>query len=516
MAYNVTAVIQTDSTTRFGPAYLLNGLNDVGCWYQVGLSYNWDGPTSYNGYNYTAGFNAVYAVFRANGTEVLPPPPYRQGYAVLIPVAVNQGDSVLLSLSFSGGNVVMHVYDRNTRSSSSQTYSAEGGSRFVGNSSVWSSSEGFFTGLMTEWYHPFPFYGNESAVAYTNYGSVKTSAWMWMDEFNANNSEVLFQAATPSLIQYTNPDQQQFLSSLGATEYSDAFEFVTGSLVTGVITPTAPSIASGQSVTLTANPSGGTGPYSYQWYTSSDCSTGLIYGATSSTYSASPMSTTTYYYGVTDNNSPAVSACSSGDTVTVGPLSRSILTLLCSPASVAIGSATTCKATVKGSGPSPTGTVTWTQGGTGSVSFSATKCTLSTGSCSLTMTGSKLGSATITGTYSGDTSNQDSSGTAKLTIAKASIHVTMSCTKSSFKKGTKITCTATVTGTYPSHTGTITWSKTSGKGSVTFSSKTCTLKAGKCSVTVTGTVRGGVTIKATYGGDLNNLGSSGTIVRTIA
>ena len=41
---------------------------------------------------------------------------------------------------------------------------------------------------------------------------------------------------------------------------------------------------------LTANPAGGTGPYSYQWYTSSDCSTSPIGGATASTYSTGPLS----------------------------------------------------------------------------------------------------------------------------------------------------------------------------------------------------------------------------------
>jgi hypothetical protein len=34
-------------------------------------------------------------------------------------------------------------------------------------------------------------------------------------------------------------------------------------------------------------------------------------------------------------------------------------------------------------------------------------------------------------------------------------------------------------------------------------------------VTLTATVRGSVTINAIYGGDLNNLGSSGTLVLTV-
>jgi hypothetical protein len=73
----------------------------------------------------------------------------------------------------------------------------------------------------------------------------------------------------------------------------------------GAASPGAPSIDSGQSVTLTANPSGGSGAYEYQWYSGSTASgcTGLsspITGANASTYSASPTTTTYYCYVVED------------------------------------------------------------------------------------------------------------------------------------------------------------------------------------------------------------------------
>ncbi|MGC8580573.1 MAG: hypothetical protein ACP5MB_11045, partial [bacterium] len=66
-------------------------------------------------------------------------------------------------------------------------------------------------------------------------------------------------------------------------------------LLANPITPSSPTIDSGQTITLTANASGGTMPYSYQWYsgTSSNCSSDTaISGATSSTYNASPTSNT--------------------------------------------------------------------------------------------------------------------------------------------------------------------------------------------------------------------------------
>ena len=92
-----------------------------------------------------------------------------------------------------------------------------------------------------------------------------------------------------------------------------------GSTVTplsaGDITPSSPTISSGGSVTLTANPSGGVPPYTtYQWYTGPGCTDPIPYAA-SSTYDASPSVTTTYYYQVGDSASNA--ACSAGDTVTV-------------------------------------------------------------------------------------------------------------------------------------------------------------------------------------------------------
>src|SRR5206468_1611386 len=63
---------------------------------------------------------------------------------------------------------------------------------------------------------------------------------------------------------------------------------VNPALVAGAITPPAPTIDTGQSITLTANPSGGTTPYSYNWYSAAGCPSGsLIPGAILSTYLAS-------------------------------------------------------------------------------------------------------------------------------------------------------------------------------------------------------------------------------------
>src|SRR5271157_1164488 len=99
---------------------------------------------------------------------------------------------------------------------------------------------------------------------------------------------------------------------------------VNAALVAGGVTPSGPTYGVGQTATLTANPSSGTMPYTYQWYSSATgsgaCSAGTLIGsATSSTYAAPTGSTgTTYYcYVVTDSATTPTSASSAWDLVTV-------------------------------------------------------------------------------------------------------------------------------------------------------------------------------------------------------
>ena len=103
---------------------------------------------------------------------------------------------------------------------------------------------------------------------------------------------------------------------------------VNSALLANPITPSIPTIDDGQSITLTANPSGGTTSYSYQWYSGSTCNT-AISGATSSTYTASPTSSTYYCYAVTDSATTPETNTSATDLVSVNPA----LTATISPAS---------------------------------------------------------------------------------------------------------------------------------------------------------------------------------------
>jgi hypothetical protein len=225
MEYNVTAVEQTDPTLGDGPAYLLNGVSDTGYWYQVGLSWNW-APGGSPG----TGFAMSYEVFDSFGNSIFPA--NGQGGLVAFSGPVNDGDVILLNLNFSSSShsVVMLAEDMITGATASETYPSEGATYFVGLPFSFANQNGFFTGLMTEWYHGVPYYANEGEVIYYNHAYALSSGWMWMDEFNAQTFQEVFSANTSTPISYTNATKLQEFEFNGTTEYSDAYEFVTGAL----------------------------------------------------------------------------------------------------------------------------------------------------------------------------------------------------------------------------------------------------------------------------------------------
>ena len=94
----------------------------------------------------------------------------------------------------------------------------------------------------------------------------------------------------------------------------------------------------------------------------------------------------------------------------------------CTPTSAVAGSPTVITCAVRVVGYLPTGTTTWSQSGTGSVSLSSTTCTLNSlknpdlATCSVKMTGTTAGKVALQGTYSGDPNNLGSHRKAILTI----------------------------------------------------------------------------------------------------
>jgi hypothetical protein len=250
MEYNVTAVEQTDPTLGDGPAYLLSGVSDGGYWYQVGLSWNW-AP----GENPGTGFGMSYEVFDTSGNSIFPTG--GQGGVLAFSGPVNAGDVVLLDLYFSNSSqsVVMLAEDTNTGAVASEVYPSMGATYFVGLPDSISDQNGFFTGLMTEWYHGEPYYANEAEVIYSNPSYKLTSAWMWIDEFNSNTFQGIFSANTSAPVSYSKPAKLQEFTFNGTTEYSDAYEFITGSL-TNATRPTSSKVPLTLSFTVDG---GGTG-----------------------------------------------------------------------------------------------------------------------------------------------------------------------------------------------------------------------------------------------------------------
>ena len=224
LAYNVTAVAQTDSD-GYGPGYLVNGLTSTGAWYQVGLSYHWP-YTVFGIGSYESGFGMNYESFNSNGDSIFPS--NGGGGIASFSGPVNQGDMVLLTLAFSGQGVVMSAHDWNTGADAVATYINQGGATsFVGGDA---NSNGFFTGLMTEWWHSGTYSGNEYPVAYTNFASPIQSAWMWADEWEPSTGALLFSASTSSPTVFSIASLSEGFSSNGITAYSSGYQFVTGQM----------------------------------------------------------------------------------------------------------------------------------------------------------------------------------------------------------------------------------------------------------------------------------------------
>ncbi len=241
MSYSVSAVEQNDPTLGTGPGYLLSGLSNSGYWYQVGLSWDWSPG---------AGFAMSYEVFNPSAQSIYPT--NGGGGLASFSGPVNLGDNVTITLYFSSGDVIMSATDTSTGASAQQSYPAEGATLFVGQPDSDANNQGFFTGLMTEWYHGEPYYTNEAEVLYTASSAI-ASGWMWMDEFNANNGQLIFASNATSVATYgTAPSQLQEFSYEGITEYSSATAFVTGTLSSGSTTTSSGTSTVTSTVTDTA------------------------------------------------------------------------------------------------------------------------------------------------------------------------------------------------------------------------------------------------------------------------
>lgn len=302
MFYNVTAVAQ--GSAAFPTTCLLCGLSDAGYLYEAGLTYS------------GSVFQAAFIIFDQGG---MPMSSYSDKYGMRLLTnlqGINQWDTVLLTLSFTSGSVSMSVTDWIQNSplptSASKAWPTFGATKFVGNDTnapPWNIVYSF-TGLMTEYTSLSPLAGNMPEEVYSNMTSAQPSAWMWMQQFGPSSwldfgtSPVFFPSGYPQVRSFT---------SHGATEYSTAYQFVIGDIPSISISPSSANLdffgPAPQSQTFTSSVSGGTSPYSYQWFLNG----ALVSTLSSWTFTPSSRGTYTVYATVTDN----VGAQATSNTATV-------------------------------------------------------------------------------------------------------------------------------------------------------------------------------------------------------
>ena len=192
------------------------------------------------------------------------------------------------------------------------------------------------------------------------------------------------------------------------------------------------------------------------------------------------------------------------------------------PATTSIGALITFYAKIvdssSGTKGIPTGTVSWSDGGVEG-SFSSSSCMLaqygtstSTSICSIKYNPpANAGPVTITGTYSGDSIHNTSSGTSPLTVALRGTSTTVSPNPATTTIGTPITFQVKIvdssSGTKGIPTGTVSWSDGGAGGS--FNAVSCALTQYRtstsesvCTIVYTPPANIGTpTITATYSGD---------------
>ena len=179
-----------------------------------------------------------------------------------------------------------------------------------------------------------------------------------------------------------------------------------------------------------------------------------------------------------------------------------------------VGTAVTYTATVTGGGATPTGSVTFKDGGT-AISSCGTSgtVTLSGGVATCTVTYTTAGSHSITAPYSGDANYNAAAGnTVSQTVNLRSATDTLTTSKNPVMTGSQVTYTATVTGSGPTPTGSVTFSDGGTAISSCGTSGTVTLSGGVATCKVTYSAIGSHTITAAYSGDANYGSAAGNTV----
>jgi hypothetical protein len=360
------------------------------------------------------------------------------------------------------------------------------------------------------------------AVAYTSSGGCSNSGATYTMTSGttacsviANQSGNTYYAAATQVTQSTNSTLATSSVSVGSSQNPSFF---------------------GQSVTFTATINGEYGQVkgnngssrkskakpevvsgSVTWSTNTGCgTTAVTSGVATCTTSTLPLGTDTVTatYSGDSNHSGSSGTLSGGEVINQYSTSTAIASTL-NPASY--GQSVSFTANVTSSGGTPTGTVQFNLDG----SAFGSPVTLSSGSATSGSTSTlAVGTHTVTAVYSGAASYAASTGTLSggevVNSATAATVVTSSLNPTNY--GQSVTFTATINGEYglvkgrrkakPENvTGTVTWSANTGCGTTAVTSG----NPGTATCTTTTLPVGTDTITATYSGDSNHSGSSGTL-----
>lgn len=213
----------------------------------------------------------------------------------------------------------------------------------------------------------------------------------------------------------------------------------------------------------------------------------------------------TYVVSDTYNGDPNyTTATSNTDTVSVAKATPTD-TLKSSLNPTTVGSAVTYTATLTGFGVTPSGTVTFVDGGSAINSCGSHGVVNLVGGvaiCTVTYSSTSGSPRQITAPYAGDANyNSANSNTVSETLNRAT--PTNKVTNSaSTTVGAKITFTATVSGPGVTPTGSVTWSVSTPTG-VTSCASTATLSNGAATCTITATKVGTYSVSNSYAGDAN-------------
>jgi hypothetical protein len=220
-----------------------------------------------------------------------------------------------------------------------------------------------------------------------------------------------------------------------------------------------------------------------------------------STLASGTHSITATYAGDSSFESSTSKAIS--ETIKTNP-TTTVITSNLNPASY--GAPVTFTATVTSAGPTPTGTVTFKNGGTplGTASLNAQ------GATTFTTVTLGAGSYSITASYSGDSASAASTSAAfNETITLAATTTQLIASVNPVAAGSSVTFTALVRCATAEPTGTVTFSA----GSTVLG--TASIASGSAKLSTSALPMGSSMVTATYAGSANLAGSSGSVVEIV-